>query len=163
MLAFIFGEELNISATRAQIEALQLSEPRLDIGRPLEDKYTSFPHGCLHAFLRAASQGNAIIEKSIKLAHTEMDVLVDEEDASYKDAISTKDLYMRKLVRVSVARMYSSEPGEALQIRSVVDHIVSRERMLAEKQDRQSNFEGQQLFDEVNGTTILSTSHSLLT
>ncbi|KAJ5217448.1 cytochrome P450 [Penicillium chermesinum] len=154
ILAFIFGEKLNISATRAQIETLQRCELRLDIGRSLEEKYTSFPHGCLHEFLQAASQGTAVIEQIINSPMPNWTFWWMKKTGSYKDTMCTKDVYVRKQVRESVARMYSSEPGEASQIRSAVDHIVRRERMLAEKQDRQPDFDGQQLIDEIFGNVV---------
>ncbi|XWW96281.1 hypothetical protein V2A60_004254 [Cordyceps javanica] len=154
ILAFIFGEKLSISATRAQTETLQLCEPRLDVGRAFGERHTRFPRGCLHGFLQAASQGTTVIEQIINSPLPEWTFWWMKKTQAYKDTMSTKDVYVREQVRESVARMYSPDPCEAAQVHSAVDHIVRRERKIAEKQGRLPDFDSQQLIDEIFGNVV---------
>ncbi|ROT40788.1 cytochrome P450 [Sodiomyces alkalinus F11] len=160
VMAFTFGDRIRYSAIAPQVDILEHLE-KTDVGGVSADRDepVRFPKADLHEFIVAATEGTVILEKIInsptpKWTHWWMSL-----SPWYRNIFAVKDRFIREQVNLAVERFRHLEKNntdidEDAATRSAVDHILLRERALAQKQERDPDFSSQQLIDEIFGNIV---------
>ena len=148
VMAFAFGDGFGHSATRPELEAVKLLDVeavealRNTGGR---DEAVEFPRGQVDEVLQATLDVTATVEEvqgspvpRLKWAYVLLKPRI-------KKATKIKEDYILKELNDSVKRL---KRGEGEVVRSAVDHMIVREKSLAQKEGREPEYFSRIMIDE---------------
>ena len=159
VMAFAFGEEFGHSATRPELEAVK----RLDVeavevlrSKGGRDEPLEFPKGQVDEVLQATLDVTATVEEvqgsplpGLKWAYV-------MRKPRIKRATKIKEDYIMKELKDAVARLEGSKGNV---VRSAVDHMIGREKGLAEKYERKPDYFSRIMIDEVSVSVVIDILH----
>ncbi|KAF2993293.1 hypothetical protein E8E14_000796 [Neopestalotiopsis sp. 37M] len=152
--AFAFGQDFEYSAIRPGLKALQSMSEKDRTAMLASSNNTdpvTFPKSQLSELLAAIIR---LTETVMELHGNPLPTLtwayvMRKPDVSRANKI--KEDYLLGQLRAAVARMSHSHDDDAVAASSAVEHMVSRERALAEKDDRKPDYYSRVMIDELFG------------
>ncbi|KAJ5689702.1 cytochrome P450 [Penicillium macrosclerotiorum] len=141
MLSYAFGDNLEDSAIRPQLEAIRQLDgsqiPNGDINEPVV-----FAPARLTPFLQAVHDAPEVLEKTTVSWTPRLSHWWWKQQTWYKKIFEQKSRVVPQQLSKAIANYRNGS------IKSALEHMLMREAMMAEKQGRQPQFESKSLVDE---------------
>ncbi len=152
VMAFTFGAGFQHAAVRPQSELLEGLDPGqksalLKSGRPGDP--VEFPTAALHESLDFCMAAGHVLEKLITSPSPKLTYWWECQKPAFKKILGAKDRFVKEGIDKAVAKARAHGDSEEW-VSSAVDHMILREKTLAEKSGREPEYWDGRMRDEVS-------------